>query len=133
MLCLAAGGFFFFLSALFLPILALKPRKFVLLFTMGSVMVVVGLGLLKGFPSLYAHVTSSERLPFASAYAGSLLATLYGAIVMRSVLATVFFGGVQVVSLAYFAASYVPGGTASLSIAGRSIRGAAQQGLASLV
>ena len=47
---------------------------------------------------------------------GSALATLWAAGSLHSYLLSVVFSGVQVAALAYYVASYLPGGVAGLSI-----------------
>jgi hypothetical protein len=74
-----------FLSALFfalaffvgLPMLALKPQKFALSFTCGSITFMASFGIMKG---PYEHLVSmftADRMLFTTIYFGSILATLY--------------------------------------------------------
>lgn len=53
---------------------------------------------------------SPEKRVFTAGYVASLVATLYGALVSKSYILTVVFSLVQVVALAYFLVSYIPGG-----------------------
>jgi hypothetical protein len=73
---------------------------------------------LKGARAHAAHVLSRERLPFTAAYAGSLFVTLWAAVGLRSYVLSLAACVVQVAALAYYAASYVPGGAAGLRSVG---------------
>lgn len=57
-----------------------------------------------------------RRLPFTLAYAFSLLATVYTTIIAPSYLLTLLCTVVQLISLASFLVSYVPGGISFLTM-----------------
>ena len=78
---------------------------------------------LKGLRAHAEHIMSRERLPFTCAYGASLLITLWAALGLRSYLLSLIACAVQVAALAYYAASYVPGGAVGLRAAG-SVAGA---------
>ena len=95
-----------------IPIIALRPSKFALCFSLGSLMYMGSFSLLKG---PWAHATSMvtvERLPFTIFYLGSLWATLYAALVVRSYVMVVASSSLQLCTLAYYMFSFIPGGTA---------------------
>ncbi|KAL4447203.1 hypothetical protein ABPG77_007236 [Micractinium sp. CCAP 211/92] len=118
---------------LFLPMIILAPAKFAMTFSIGSALLIASLGALKGWKAMFGHLLSKERLPFAGAYFGSLLATLYVSLVMHSYLFSLLFCGAQLVTLVYYVASYFPGGTAGAqSVIGLAGRGAMSLGGASL-
>lgn len=66
---------------------------------------------LRGWRQQVSAMMSAERLPFSAAYLGSIVATLYAALVMRSYLLSLVCSGLQVVALLYYLLSYFPGGT----------------------
>lgn len=74
-----------FLSALFfalaffvgVPMLALKPQKFALSFTCGSVTFMGSFGIMKGPYEHFMSMCTMQRMPFTTIYLGSMMATLY--------------------------------------------------------
>jgi len=88
--------FFFLALFLFLPMLILAPGKFAVSFTFGSASTMAAFNMLSGWQASLRHMISSERLPFSAAYVGSMLATLYGALVMKSYVFSIVFCGAQV-------------------------------------
>jgi len=113
------GMFLISMSFSFLPLLAIAPQKFALLFTFGSMTIMGSVAFLKGPGAFLAVLMQREKLPFSGSYVVGLLGTLVGTLVMRSYLLTVFFAVLQVLGLLYFLASYVPGGKAALNFCGR--------------
>ncbi|KAK4051475.1 protein transport protein sft2 [Microbotryomycetes sp. JL221] len=109
LLC-CGGAVVCFMLAFFvgLPLLAIKPRKFAVAFSLGSILFMVGYDIEKKskitrcggvtdrvfqFQSRFAilqgpvahikHIFTAERLPFTGAYVGSLVGTLYFAVGWR--------------------------------------------------
>ncbi|CAG8637482.1 12790_t:CDS:2, partial [Cetraspora pellucida] len=76
----ASGALCFLIAFVSLPLLAINPRKFVVTYTMGSLLVLSSFALLHGPLAHLQHIFSRERLPFTIAYLGSMVATLYFAI-----------------------------------------------------
>ncbi|KAL6755433.1 Got1/Sft2-like family-domain-containing protein [Haematococcus lacustris] len=114
---LAAGGVFLLLAfMLFLPVIILSPSKFALSFTLGCTSIMVGFAQLRGWRQQLKHMMSQERLLFSCAYMGSIVATLYVALVMHSYLLCVICSGLQVVTLLYYLMSYFPGGTQGVKL-----------------
>ncbi|GAA6062946.1 hypothetical protein JCM10212_005336 [Sporobolomyces blumeae] len=122
-----AGAAACFLLAFFvgLPILAVKPRKFAVSFSLGSVLFMVGFAILAGPAQQVKHLVSAERLPFTAAYLGSLVLTLFFALVRHSYFATLICAVVQCAALVFYFVSYFPGGFQTLSFGSRmAMRGA---------
>lgn len=113
-LCLLLGLFCFVVAGLCAPLLVLKARKFVILYTMGSIFTIGSFALLWGPYNHLKHIFSYQRLPFTLAYFGSLSATLYCAMVVKSTSITLIFATLQMVALAWYICSYIPGGTTGL-------------------
>ncbi|XP_062505673.1 uncharacterized protein LOC134182294 [Corticium candelabrum] len=111
---LFAGGACFGLSFLLLPILVLRVRKFVALFTLGSVLTLGSFSLLWGPVSHMKHLFSPQRLPFTAAYLSSMALTLYSALVRRSTILTLLFAICEVAALLWYTVSYIPGGVTGL-------------------
>ncbi|RIA79905.1 Got1/Sft2-like family-domain-containing protein [Glomus cerebriforme] len=119
--CMLAGVLCFLISFLTLPLLVLKLRKFVVTYTMGSVLILTSFALLHGPLAHIKHILSRERLPFTVAYLGSMIATLYFAIGLRNTLLTLLFSIIQVIALIWYTVSYLPGGIGSLQVGSRMI------------
>ena len=114
-ICVFVAGLFMFLAfAIGLPVLALRPSKFALCFTMGSLLYMISFALLRGPAAHLASICSFDRLPFTSAYLGSMLGTLWASLIRRSQILTIFMASIQITSLAYYLVSYIPGGTVGL-------------------
>jgi hypothetical protein len=94
---LGAGVLFLAMAFfIFLPMIILAPAKFAMTFSIGSALCICSLGALKGWKNMFGHLLSKERLPFAGAYFGSLLATLYVSFVMHSYVFSLLFCVAQV-------------------------------------
>ncbi|MBW0494839.1 hypothetical protein O181_034554 [Austropuccinia psidii MF-1] len=121
-----AGALICFVIAFFtLPLLAIKPRKFAVAFSLGSLLFMIGFVVLQGPVQHFKHVCSTERLPFTLSYVASLASTLYFAIGLRSYLGTLIAGVVQVVVLLAYFLAYFPGGLTTLRFMGNiGLRGA---------
>ncbi|KAK1922778.1 Got1/Sft2-like family-domain-containing protein [Papiliotrema laurentii] len=123
--CCAGGLACFGIAFLFLPMLAIKPRKFALAFTLGSLLFMLGFAILHGPWNHLKHIMSKERLPFSLAYFGSLALTLFFAIGVRSTIGTLVAAIIQVVALLSYLAAYFPGGITTLRFGGQmALRGA---------
>lgn len=51
-----------------------------------------------------------DRLPFSVAYVGSMGCTLYACLILQSHVMVVFFSVIQLLALAWYFLSFVPGG-----------------------
>ncbi|XP_067830108.1 vesicle transport protein SFT2C [Heptranchias perlo] len=117
-LCLAMGLLCFGLSAVYAPFMLLKARKFALLFTLGSLFLLGSMALLRGPWNQLRQLSSRDHLPFTAAYLGSLLATLYCALTLRSTVLTAVAATFQLLTLAGYLISSVPGGATGLRFIG---------------
>ncbi|XP_066276039.1 uncharacterized protein [Branchiostoma lanceolatum] len=133
MLCLCAGLFCFSLAAMYAPVMILKARKFSLLYTMGSLFFIGSFSLLWGPYNHMKHLLSSERLPFTTAYFGSMFATLYFAMVEQSTILTTVFAIIQIIALLWYVASYIPGGQTGLKFFTRLFSSAASKAVKSTI
>ncbi|KAI8922712.1 Got1/Sft2-like family-domain-containing protein [Entophlyctis helioformis] len=111
----------FTISLFTLPMVLLAPSKFALTYTMGSLLFLFSFSLLNGLMAHAKHIFSWDRLPFTASYLGSMLLTLFFAVVKPSYILVIFFCIVQVVCLAWYLGSYLPGGTQGLRFMTRSI------------
>ncbi|KAI8809937.1 Got1/Sft2-like family-domain-containing protein [Cladochytrium replicatum] len=105
-------AFICFLFAFFsLPFVVLNPAKFATLYTVGSILALSSMALLKGPRAHFKHIASRERLPFSIAYFSSMILTLYFALVQSSYIFTILFSIIQLLALLWYLGSYAPGGT----------------------
>ena len=93
-----------------LPILVIRPQKFALAFTTGSIFFCTALAVVRGVGPFLRSFLTSKRLPYALAYALTLLLTLWAACIRRSYILTVVFASVQIGGLAWTALMNMPGG-----------------------
>jgi len=114
MTSLLLGTICFGLAVSFLPLLIVNPRKFSLLFTLGSVFTLSSFSFLWGPYSHLVHLFSTERLPFTLVYLTTLIATLYFAMGLQSAILTPIAAVLQVIALLWFVISYIPGGQTGL-------------------
>ncbi|KAK1769466.1 SFT2-domain-containing protein [Phialemonium atrogriseum] len=99
-------------------LLTINPRKFVILWTLGSTLFLCSFAAMMG-PLTYAlHLLSTPRLPFTAAYFGSIGMTLYFAIGLRSTILTLLCAIIQLACLAWYLISYFPMGSSGLRLAG---------------
>ncbi|KAG7857873.1 hypothetical protein KL939_003129 [Ogataea angusta] len=95
--CFIAGSIVCFgLGILLFPVLTLKPRKFAMLWTLGSILFVLSFGCLQGPVDYCKHLVSKERLPFTVVFFGSVLSTLYCAAVLKSTVLTLITGIIEI-------------------------------------
>ncbi|KAJ0424619.1 Got1/Sft2-like family-domain-containing protein [Aspergillus carlsbadensis] len=101
------------------PVLSLKPRKFAILWSVGSLLFLLSWAVLMG-PVIYAkHLVSGPRLPFTAAYFGSIALTLYFAIGLHSTFLTLISSIFQLAALLWYVVSYFPMGSSGLQFMGR--------------
>ncbi|KAG7833243.1 hypothetical protein KL943_004108 [Ogataea angusta] len=109
--CFIAGSIVCFgLGILLFPVLTLKPRKFAMLWTLGSILFVLSFGCLQGPVDYCKHLVSKERLPFTVVFFGSVLSTLYCAAVLKSTILTLITGIIEIFAVLYYTLSYFPFG-----------------------
>ncbi|KAK5947188.1 protein transport protein sft2 [Knufia obscura] len=115
---LAALACFVICFALF-PVLSLKPRKFAILWSVGSLLFLSSWAFLMG-PYQYAmHLISGPRLPFTATYFGAIVLTIYFAVGLHSTLLTLLSSIIQLVALIWYLVSYFPMGSTGLRFAAR--------------
>ncbi len=99
----------------FLPMALMFPGKFAMCFTVGSICFMVGFAMLRGPRSMATQLFASDRALFTGAYLGSMALTLYATFVSKAYLLIMFSTAVQCAALAWYGASYIPGGSAGMA------------------
>lgn len=106
-----AGSLLCFTLCVFLfPVLLLKPKKFVLLWTLGSTLFILSFGCLQGPYNYFKHLISKERLPFTVVFFSSNLLTFYSALFLKSTILTLISGVLGILAILYYTLSYFPFG-----------------------
>jgi len=100
-------------------ILIVKPRKFAILWTMGSVLFLASWAVMMGPLQYVQHLLSGPRLPFTAAYFGSIALTLYFSLGLHSTILTIVAAIAQLVALLWYLVSYFPMGSTGLRFAAR--------------
>jgi len=123
--CLIGAAVCFFVAFLTIPTLALRPAKFALAFSLGSLLVMFGFAVLVGPITHLKHLASRERLPFSVAYVSSLAMTLYFSLGAHSYIGSLVSAIIQMASLVTYVFAYFPGGVTTLRYGGSlALRGA---------
>lgn len=107
---LIACGLFLLAFFVGLPVLVIRPQKFALCFTLGSVTFMASFGVLRGVKAQLRTLCAVSRLPFTLAYVATMAATLWAACLRRSYVLTILCAALQLTTLLYYLGSYVPGG-----------------------
>lgn len=113
--CLSASILCFIICIFTFPVLALKPRKFALLWTMGSLLFVVLFGVLQGPYSYVKHLLSPSRVVFTLVFFGLVFLTLYCAGVLKSTVLTILACIVELFAVLYYCISYFPFGALTMT------------------
>ncbi|KAF2746483.1 SFT2-domain-containing protein [Sporormia fimetaria CBS 119925] len=104
---------------MFTGVLIVKPRKFAILWSMGSLLFLISWGVLMGPGAYIRHLVSGPRMPFTAAYFGSIGLTLYFSLGLHSTILTFLASLVQLVCLVWYLVSYFPMGSQGLRFAAR--------------
>lgn len=117
---LAISALFFALAFFVgLPMLALRPQKFALSFTFGSILFMSSFAILKGPMAHLQSLFVREQLLFTTIYFMSIFTTLYLTFSYGGASGYVLVmgaSGCQLVALLWYLISFLPGGSAGLSI-----------------
>lgn len=116
-LTLFFAAFFFFMAfTVGLPLVVVRPSKFALCFTMGSLLFMASFGLLKGPLEHVKSMITPDQLPFTIVYFSSMSFTLYSSLISRSYIFVVISSSIQIGTLCYYMLSFIPGGTTGAKV-----------------
>lgn len=121
-----------FLSAVFfslaffvgVPVLAMRPQKFALSFTCGSITFMGSFAIMKGPKEHLMSMFTGDRLLFTTIYLGSMGMTLYLTCTkggLGGYALVLIASAVQLVALLWYLVSFLPGGTMGLNLVMRAI------------
>ncbi|ODV82602.1 hypothetical protein CANARDRAFT_180920, partial [[Candida] arabinofermentans NRRL YB-2248] len=114
---------------LLFPILSLKPKKFALIWTLGSILFLTSFAFLNGFKKFGYHLISENRVWFSLCYLSSIFITLFFCFWLRSSIAVIFGCVFQVLCQVWYTVSYFPLGRDGL----RFVQGAGRDRVVSWV
>jgi hypothetical protein len=117
-LLLAAIVFFVLAIFIGLPTIFLKPSKFVLCMTLGSLLCVASIAVLQK-PDVFLsnlYTAGSTRMMSVGGLVLSSLATIYLTVFVKRYVVVLTAAGVQIVFILYFLSSFIPGGTTGLRV-----------------
>jgi len=112
--CLLGAAVCFFVAFVTAPLIPIRPAKFALALSLGSILVMFGFAVLVGPITHLKHLVSKERLPFSAAYISSLALTIYFSVSVKSYLGSLISAVVQIACLVAYVLAYFPGGTTTL-------------------
>jgi hypothetical protein len=107
----------YIVSFMLLPVLTLKPRKFALLWSLGSLLFLFSFGILQGFTRYFKHLFSVERIWFTGSFALSILFSIIASMVLKSTLLAIISCVIQFISMIWYTVSYFPMGRQGLRLA----------------
>jgi hypothetical protein len=113
---LAIGLAFIFFSLLFLPFLALNPQKFLMLFSIGSFIIISSFIFIHGTSEYLKMLFNKERRIFSLVYIISIIAGFYSAYIQNNYILSLVSACAQFVMLIIFVLSFIPGGRAGISV-----------------
>ncbi|KAG7396297.1 Vesicle transport protein [Phytophthora boehmeriae] len=112
------GMLFFGMASIFLPLIMIRPSKFALSFTLGSICCMGAFAMLKGPAAYITGLLQPNRLLLTSAYFVTLGCTLYSCLILGNYVFVVLSSVLQLMTLGSFALSAFPGGNSSLKAFG---------------
>ncbi|KAG5439664.1 hypothetical protein PCK2_000798 [Pneumocystis canis] len=105
------GSIICFIFSIFLMTTLFKPKKVVLLWTIGNLFFLISFSALQGFWTYMKYMFSTPRLPYTCFYLGSMILTLYSVIKLKSTLLSVISGILQLLALLWYLITYFPMGS----------------------
>ncbi|KAL6264780.1 hypothetical protein P5V15_004877 [Pogonomyrmex californicus] len=127
-ICFLLGLLCFCLSAVYIPVLLLKARKFALLYSLGSLFFLMSFCFLWG-SSYMKTLFITEKRYFTISYFATLAGTLYFALHLQSTPLTVLCAVLQLIATLSFLISHIPGGTTGLIFFTRMFRSSVKSSL----
>lgn len=102
-----------------LPMISIRPQKFALSFTCGSLTFMGSFAILRGPQAHAASMFAQDRLPFTLVYISSMMATLYFTFTAHGVkgyVTVLVSSGLQLVSLLWYLVTFLPGGAQGMKV-----------------
>jgi hypothetical protein len=109
------GLFFILLSMLFLPLIAFSPQKFLSLFSLGSLIIILSFIFMYGTTEYFNMLFKRERLIYSFVYFLALTLGIYSAYVKDSYILSLVSVALQFITVIIFCLSFIPGGSTGIS------------------
>eukprot|EP01082_Thalassiosira_pseudonana_P014999 g13391.t1 g13391 contig8:581520-582266(+) len=119
-ICLLLSGVFFALGFFVgIPLLTVRPQKFALSFTCGSITFMGSFAILKGPHAHLMSMLAGDRIHFTVFYVGSMLMTLYLTFTAGGAKGYVLVlgaSGLQLLALLWYLVTFLPGGAMGMKV-----------------
>jgi len=118
-LLILSGVFFALAFFVGMPLITVRPQKFALSFTCGSLTFMGSFALLRGPSAHFNGMVSPDRLPFTALYIGSMIGTLYCTFTAGGIngyVSVLFMSAVQLFALLWYLVTFLPGGAQGMKI-----------------
>lgn len=119
-ICLLLSAIFFSLGFFVgIPLITVRPQKFALSFTCGSITFMSSFAILKGPAEHLKSMLAWDRIHFTVVYLGSMMATLYLTFTVGGAQGYVLVLGasaLQLVSLLWYLVTFLPGGAMGMKV-----------------
>jgi len=118
-LLILSAVFFGLGFAVGLPMITIRPQKFALSFTFGSLTFMGSFGILRGPHAHFAAMFASDRIPFTLIYLGSMMCTLYFTFTAhgaKGYVTVLIMSGIQLVALLWYLITFLPGGAQGMKV-----------------
>ncbi|DAZ93610.1 TPA: hypothetical protein N0F65_003660 [Lagenidium giganteum] len=121
------GLMFFGMASIFLPLIMIRPSKFALSFTLGSICLMGAFAMLKGPAAYLKGLLEPKALLLTTSYFFTLGFTLYSCLILGNYVLVVCSSVMQLITLSAFAVSALPGGNAGIKTFGKLFMRAARK------
>lgn len=119
-ICLLLSGIFFALGFFVgIPLLTVRPQKFALSFTCGSITFMSSFAILKGPVEHLKSMLTRDRIHFTVVYFGSMMMTLYLTFTVggaQGYILVLAASGMQLLALLWYLVTFLPGGATGMKI-----------------
>lgn len=118
-LLILSAVFFGLGFAVGLPMITIRPQKFALSFTFGSLTFMGSFGILRGPQAHFAAMFARDRIPFTLTYLGSMVGTLYFTFTAHGVkgyVTVLIASGIQLLALLWYLITFLPGGAQGMRV-----------------
>ncbi|KAL9180037.1 hypothetical protein ACHAXT_008007 [Thalassiosira profunda] len=119
-ICLLLSAVFFSLGFFVgIPLLTVRPQKFALSFTCGSVTFMGSFAILKGPMEHLKSMLAADRIHFTAMYLGSMLLTLYLTFTVggaKGYILVLAASGAQLLALLWYLVTFLPGGATGMKV-----------------
>lgn len=111
----------FFALAFFvgMPLITVRPQKFAISFTCGSLTFMGSFALLRGPSAHFNGMIAPDRLPFTTLYLGSMFGTMYCTFTAggaKGYVTVLFMSAVQLLALLWYLVTFLPGGAQGMKV-----------------